>query len=117
MNIPSWCDHYVSLPYDEVNCWGLVMLVYKEMYGIDLPKITEQRELMKTGFWTEVQEDFQTGDVILFKSAIVERHVGIFLDDQYMLHADRHAGTVIERWKARVWVPRFQGIYRCSELN
>ena len=119
MNIPSWCEHYVSLSYDQVNCWGLVRLVYKEIYGVELLEVHEQGELITDGFWRLVpeNENKQTSDVLLFKDSKIDRHVGILLNDHYMLHADRNCGTVIERWGARTWVPRLRGVYRCKLLS
>ena len=117
MNIPSWCSNYVGIPYSEVNCWGLIVLVYKEIYQIELTGITEQRDLIKSGFWFEV-DDPRTPDVILFKESNVNRHVGLLLDNEYMMHADRSCDSVvIDRWVARNHKPRLEAIYRCKLLK
>ena len=115
MNMPSWIDNYVSIPYMEVNCWGLVVLIYKEMYGLDLTDKEDQGELIREGFWIEVKDDVRTGDVILFKRD-KGAHVGLLIDANYMIHADEVCGSVIERWTARNWIHSVNGIYRCKQI-
>ena len=112
--IPEWCSAYVGLPYDEVNCWDLVKKVYKEVYDVEISGIREQGDLIKTGFWCEVTDEFQTGDILLFKQSHVKRHVGILLNHEYMLHADQRCGTIIDRWVAGNWETRLDSIYRCK---
>lgn len=115
--IPSWTRHYVSTPYDQVNCWGLVKLVYKEMYSIELTDMDEQKDMIKSGFWVEVADNFQTGDVMVFRTTEHIKHVAICLDEEFMLHSDRGCGSVIERWPARHWLPRLRGVYRCKLIS
>jgi cell wall-associated NlpC family hydrolase len=118
MNIPSWCEHYVSIPYDELNCWGLVVLVYKEIFGIELTDKEDQNALVRAGFWHEVHaEDAQAPDVILFKERLGKRHVGLLLNEHYMIHSDNPNGVVIEKWTARNWKPRLQAVYRCKLIS
>ncbi len=117
MSIPSWTRDYVSLPYEEVDCWGLVKRVYKEIYDVELAGVRDQRDLIKDGFWEEVIDGWQAGDVMLFKTSAVVRHVAIYIDDEYMLHSDRGCGSVIERWGARNWLPRLRSVYRCKQIS
>ena len=117
MNIPGWCANYVGLSYDEVSCFDLVKLVYKDVYSVEISGIREQGDLVKTGFWFEVNDDFQTGDILVFKDSSVKRHVGILLTHEHMLHADIDSGgAVIDRWVAGNWTPRLDSIYRCKQL-
>ena len=117
--LPSWINNYVSLPYNEVNCFSLLQLVYHELYHIEIPGILEQRDLIKTGFWVDVTDlEKQTGDVILFQDNKLERHVAIWLNSEMMLHADQKCGaSVIERHNSRLWKSRKKSIYRCKMLN
>jgi len=121
MNIPSWVEHYISIPYEEVDCWGLVQLVYKEVFDIELPGVTEQRDLIRSGEWIDVFSEgngIQVPDVLLFKNTAIKKHVGIILTGDYMLHTESTCGTsVIERWTARYWKPRLMAIYRCKKLT
>ena len=115
--IPSWCSAYVGLPYEEVSCFDLVKLVYKEIYAVEISGILDQTDLVKSGFWVEVEEAFDTADILVFKDSKVKRHVGILLDGAYMLHADQHCGTIIDRWVAPNWKPRIDSIFRCDQIN
>ena len=116
MSIPGWCSRYVGIPYDELTCWSLVKAVYKDIYDIEIAGIREQRDLVKSGFWYEVENEFQTGDVLVFKESHVKRHVGLLLTPDHMLHADQHCGTIIDRWVGVNWKPRLDSIYRCNKL-
>lgn len=116
MNAPSWVDDYVSIPYEELNCWQLIQLIYKEIYQIDLTGIEDQRGLIRSGFWQEVTGGYQASDILLFKECETSTHVGFLLDNTYMLHADQSCGSVIERWTAPNWSPRQPRVYRCKLL-
>ena len=45
--IPPWVEPYIGIPFVEggrsvaddggLDCWGLVTLIYREHYGIELP--------------------------------------------------------------------------------
>ena len=115
--IPSWCASYVGRAYDELNCWDLVKIVYRELYDVEISDMRGQRDLIKSGFWFEVEDEFQTGDILLFKDRHTKRHVGILLTHEHMLHADADSGgTVIDRWVAPNWKPRIDSIDRCKLL-
>jgi cell wall-associated NlpC family hydrolase len=116
IHLPSWAGHYVGIPYEEIDCWHLVKLIYKEMFEVELDDRDVQADLLRDGFWIEVGNGYQAGDVLLFKSTDTERHVGVLLNYDYMIHADPHCGTVIDRWTARNWLPRLKGVYRCKAL-
>ena len=111
--IPDWVCGYLSIDYEKQNCWELIQQVYFDRYAIDIGGIEKQRTHMREGEWVDV---FGTGvvegDVLLFKSTAINRHVGIVLTPELMLHTIRGANSCIERWEAAQWRTRLVGIYR-----
>jgi cell wall-associated NlpC family hydrolase len=117
MILPEWAADYVSLPYDEVDCWGLCKLVYFERYQLKIGDIEEQRGRIRKEEWRDILQKrlpILEGDILLFKSGPVTRHVGILINYEYMLHSTRPIGVVIEKWTRRQWKTQLTAIYRHS---
>lgn len=129
----NWWNNYVGLTYvnngrdrDGLDCWGLVRLVHKDIFGNDLPSFSEAQEedikeqtiaIQKEG-WIKVQTE-QAGDVALFSLAGHPIHVGIIIQPSRFLHAFNGTDTCIESLSSAKWKRRLVGIYRyreqCSE--
>lgn len=118
--VPAWVNQYVGIPYldegrtrEAVDCWGLVQLVYKDQYGIDLEDIMTEVEAIRHGKWFAVERHgAQEGDVMLFRTGAFQRHVGVAVDEHRMLHSDKNAATCIERYDAKKWSSKLERIYR-----
>ena len=128
----AWAAPYVGIPFrhlgrghDGCDCWGLVCLVYREQFGIDLPSYdgayasaadkTEVARLIAGGQcdWARVDPPLaQPGDVGLFRYADgTPGHVGIMLGPRRLLHchegldttvADLDRRTLGLRWRDRL---------------
>ena len=112
--IPNWVQCYISIPYEEVDCYGLVRLVYKEQYATELQPIESPDKLED---WDVVFEGkgepaIKEGDVLMFKDDPINRHVGIAIDEQYMLHTIKGVNSCLERWKRLNWRGRLVKVYR-----
>lgn len=112
--IPDWVKSYVSIPYEDVDCYGMVRLVYKEQYYIDLEPIHSRDKLDN---WDVVfdghgEPAVREGDVLMFKDDPVNRHVGIVLDETFMLHSIRGVNSCVERWNRLNWRGRLVKVYR-----
>ena len=92
-----------------VDCSGFVRLIYKKIFGVDLPhKVSYQCSLP---IFNRVSlEKLRTGDLIFFSSTEKKRkinHVGIYLADGNFAHALRKKGVNIsnideQHWKSRL---------------
>ncbi len=111
--IPDWVNRYVGIDYAQQNCFDLVRSVYEDIFHIEMLDIDGERARRRAGGWHRIIKP-RPGDVLMFRSATTAKHVAINLDGVYMLHADRTAGTVIERWRQPVWQQRLCGVYRCN---
>ena len=113
--IPEWCSNYISIPYEEKNCWQLMQSVYAAEYGIHVGSVDEQPKNMKHREWVDVIEEglgIREGDVILFASSATKKHVGVILNHELMLHTTEGANACIERWKSHAWEHKIVSVYR-----
>lgn len=133
-----WSAPYIGLPYRDhgrdaagVDCWGLVVLVYREVLGIVLPgydegyATTEERRQIgalidghrQAWPWTR-QASPAALDVALFRVGATVSHVGIAVAPGRMLHiaSDRDRAR-IEDWRSGQWAPRLVGFYRHAEAG
>lgn len=127
-----WWNEYIGLPYKEkgrtrdgIDCWGLVRLVYKEQYDIDLPSLDDSYDLSEQDDLIELmahhKEDWQLsstgniGDVVVFKILGQPTHVGIVCGAGTFLHAREGHDSVIERLDSGSWKHRIEGFYSYSK--
>ena len=93
-------DYWLKTPYrfggnDErgIDCSGLVCAVYREVYGLDLPRSTRSQRRLGSSVRTPY---IRPGDLLFFQ---MERgrvnHVGIYLGGSEFIHASSSRGVVI----------------------
>lgn len=128
--IPEWCSGYVGLPFVEkgrnragCDCWGLIVLIYREQLGIELPlhdndytKTTDAESVSVTcrkeaAMWRQVEKP-KAFDPVLLRIRGIPWHVGIVVAEGFMLHCDPKADTVLENYMRPIWAPRIEGFYR-----
>lgn len=131
---------YVGIPYKvggrdveahcaPLDCWGLVVKMYKELYGISLPHYNDisneqsNDTLSEFILSTEIHNQFievvgnvQRGDLILINIFGSPLHIGMALDNKMMIHAQMNSGSVIESFRSRKWQTRVYKIYRHKTL-
>lgn len=127
MSFAFWWNKYVGIPYrpmgcsmDGCDCWGLVRLVYKNEFGIDIPGVTidmtdhANMELIPMGLdamWDKTDNP-KPGDVINFHVLGHDSHVGIVTAPGQMLHVyDNGHSSCIEVYTSRKWKSRIAGIF------
>jgi len=129
---------YIGLPFAKqgrsrqgVDCWGLVYIFYKEVFGIELPTYTDaytdpmNRQEVQNAFedhaadlWNKIPPaDAQPGDCILFSIHTRPIHVGIMIDAIRFLHVQEGIDSVIERITSERWNKRIEGVYRLRSLG
>lgn len=97
-----------------LDCSGFVRLVFKETIGTLLPRTA--REMSEVGQNVDNTE-LKPGDLVFFNT--MKRafsHVGIYLGDNYFLHAPRKGAEVrVEDMRQSYWVQRYNGARRVIE--
>lgn len=113
--LPEWTNRYISIPYDTLDCWGLVERVYAAEYGILIGPREEQKQALREKDWKDVLMGgmgYLEGDVILFRDMPLKKHVGLLLSPELMLHSNKGCNSCIERWESPRWHERVISIYR-----
>lgn len=87
-----------------IDCSGLTLLTYKELFGRELPRtvreqVKQGRKIPKTAL--------QAGDLVFFKTGNFQRHVGIYLEEDLFMHASRSRGVMISSLNNVYWQKRF----------
>lgn len=94
-----------GLSHKGVDCSGLTLITYKELFGKNLPRtVTEQ---VKKGKKIE-KSSLQPGDLVFFRTGLFQKHVGIYLEDDLFIHASGSKGVIISSlnnvyWQKRYW--------------
>ncbi len=128
----SWWNDYIGIPYKEkgrardgADCWGLVRLVYKDQYEIELPSFIEVYEAQDSNQiaelfatrregWEQVAEP-REGDVVALRVFGEITHVGVIAAPGTFLHVRRGIEAVIERLDSPMWKHRIEGYFRYKE--
>jgi cell wall-associated NlpC family hydrolase len=126
---------YINIPYvkggrdidnpdNGLDCWGLVVLFYKNEFNVILPTYddisTANRgvgEVSGDLMLTDTYKHFKStptskpADLILLRIGAHPIHIGIVKDNRMMLHAT-DGGSVIETYKGIKWQQRIHSFVR-----
>lgn len=90
-----------------IDCSALVQILYKEQFGIDLPRTTATQ--VKEGKKVS-RKDLKIGDLVFFKTGRNTRHVGVYIGDNQFVHASTSRGVMISTlnnyWNNSYWQGR-----------
>ena len=119
-----------------LDCWGLVWLLYQEVYGILLPdyadlyeegdvykaKVLEALIEPRKNTWDKIEiGEEQPGDGILFTGKGSVPHVGVVVKPGTMVHIEEGTFVSIISYSGIAWKPRLREIRRyrspCGELE
>jgi cell wall-associated NlpC family hydrolase len=128
-----WTDDYIEIPFlcdgrsrNGVDCGGLVILVYKEQLGIDLPTYTgtltdmsiaglrRAAKAIRAGLeaFTEVETPIPF-DLVTFRSGALQAyHVGIVVNRTCMLHITAGINSSVTPFTGLAWKNKVSGFFR-----
>ncbi len=103
-----------NTPENGLDCSGLVRYVFKQAWGAELPRTSE--EISRVG--TKVDsKDLQPGDLVFYNT--LRRgfsHVGIYLGDNKFIHSPSAGNSIrIESMDISYWKKRFNGARRIND--
>ncbi|MBX7229087.1 MAG: C40 family peptidase [Burkholderiaceae bacterium] len=103
-----------NAPETGLDCSGLVRLVFKETFGLILPR--RAVEMSQLGD-TVGKEELKPGDLVFFNT--LKRafsHVGIYIGEGKFVHAPSSGGKVrVESLNTPYWINRFNGARRIDQ--
>lgn len=95
---------------DGFDCSGLVLYVYREIAGLELPRTARaQRSEGKT---VSAKKELRPGDLVFFatRGRGVTSHVGIYIGQNKFVHAPRRGTKVrVDDMKTAYWSKRYLG--------
>ena len=99
-----------------LDCSGFVRLVFKDSIGALLPRTA--KEMSEVGQQIDSSQ-LKPGDLVFFNTMRrTFSHVGIYLGDNYFMHAPRAGAEVrVESMDSSYWVKRYNGARRILEGN
>ena len=124
-----WAHDLIGVPFldngrdtDGLDCWGLVKLVHKRLYGWELPDVvytdTRDRRIpdlidAQRKLWTPVAFDsWREGTVLVLRVAGLPFHTGAVIEPPArFIHAQRGVGVVIGDVTSSRWSNRIIGAY------
>lgn len=113
-DLRAYCLDWLGTPHrmggttkQGVDCSGFVCNVYKEIYGITLPRRSQD---MAKACKTISKKDLEEGDLVFFnnKKGGSINHVGIFLDKDKFIHTSSSKGVTVGRLTETYWAERFR---------
>jgi cell wall-associated NlpC family hydrolase len=100
----AFVDQWMGVPYkfggqdkDGVDCSALAQLLEQEVFNINIPRTTGQQvNTIKRKY----EEELQEGDLVFFDfDGKKFSHVGVYLQNGYVVHASTRRGVMIVRLK------------------
>jgi cell wall-associated NlpC family hydrolase len=100
-----------NLHADGFDCSGLVAHVYREAWGISLPRTARAQSEIGVAV---ARADLQPGDLVFYNTLNSPySHVGVYVGDGKFVHAPKQGAQVrIDRVDSGYWARRFDGARR-----
>lgn len=94
---------------EGVDCSSFTQIVFEDQFDITLPRST--REQLNSGQRVR-RRSIRPGDLIFFKTARRDLHVGIVMNEGEFLHASVSSGVMISSLRDRYWATKYLGARR-----
>lgn len=89
-----------------IDCSCLVKLIYKNVYGVDLHRVS--RDIYRKDLMPVSRKNLRAGDILVFKMEDDEiSHVGIYLKNNWFVHASSSRGVVVDDLTKNYYKKRF----------
>ncbi|MGL5053205.1 MAG: C40 family peptidase [Cetobacterium sp.] len=100
---------YGGTTQNGVDCSGLMQILYREQFCIELPRTTWN--MSKKGVEIKKNSEWEVGDLLFYKIGRKKvRHVGVYIGENRFLHASTSKGVIISEissyWRDNLWQVR-----------
>ena len=134
-------EKYVGIPFKDhgntregCDCYGLVYLIYKEEFGLLLPQVGDMYDnaynrkevdglltshLDYHSWCIDVTKNppYRPFDMLVFRIAGTDHHVGRYIRDGYMLHIIDGCNSGIERYTGIRWGRQLHRVIRHRDYD
>jgi len=83
-----------------IDCSGFSVVTYRDLFGLKLPRTTAGQA--ETGSAVS-KSGLRAGDLVFFKTGRWQRHVGIYIEQNWFVHASTSKGVMISNLKESYW--------------
>lgn len=90
---------------EGIDCSGLTRRIYREVYGIELPRRTYEQ--VKIGSRIE-RQNLKPGDIVYFKPEGTGSHTAVYLGETLFINASTAKGVVISTLENIYWNKYFE---------
>lgn len=90
---------------EGIDCSGLTRRIYREVYGIELPRRTYEQ--IKIGSRIE-RQNLKPGDIVYFKPEGTGSHTAVYLGETLFINASTAKGVVISTLENTYWNKYFE---------
>lgn len=90
---------------EGIDCSGLTRRIYREVYGIELPRRTYEQ--VKIGMRIE-RQNLKPGDIVYFKPEGTGSHTAVYLGETLFINASTAKGVVISTLENTYWNKYFE---------
>lgn len=112
-SVTSWLNtpyKYGGYTKQGTDCSGFVQQVFLEVYALSLPRSAADIY----AFIKKInRQDIKEGDLVFFKiNSAKVNHVGIYLADEYFIHASTQKGVIISSLQEAYYAKYFHSVGR-----
>lgn len=124
-------DKYIGIPFKDngrdfygCDCYGLVWLFYRDILGIELPKLSDEyddpsdvhtiQELITRYHQSWEPSTGQWGDLLVFRGLTMSRnsiHLAVLLEPGKMLHTVDGTDSCLDSYESSLWRNRLHGAF------
>ncbi|MDR1846593.1 MAG: C40 family peptidase [Bacteroidales bacterium] len=107
--LTDYCNEWLGSPYKfgglskkGVDCSGFVYSVYRDLYGVTLPR--RSADMITAVSVVDSKDSLQRGDILFFHNGKGKiNHVGIYLESNRFIHSSTSQGVIISTLNETYW--------------
>lgn len=96
-----------------VDCSGFVYITFRQEFGKTLPRTTAAQSRLG---YSVSRDALRAGDLVFFHTGSRTRHVGIYIEDGYFLHASSSNGVMLSSLSDPYWSSHYWKTQRLTVL-
>ena len=94
-----------GLDRNGVDCSGFVYLIFRTRFGLLIPRTTDEQIAAGSKI---AGRRLAPGDLVFFSTGLFDRHVGIYMGDNFFLHASKNRGVMVSNLADDYWRSNFE---------